>query len=198
MRIKLMPGERVILRTRPNALPLVGPVISGFLILAVGGFSLGYLSRGTLPEWLEQWQGLLLPVAFVLFLLLPLRAVVWPLLRWSGNRYVLTTTRLIHRYGVLRRTEKQISLSAISQLQTEQSLLQRMVGSGSLTADLGFDRAHAYRHLPQVTAFKEHVIRAISELPLTRMFDGVDMDIDAQYARGGTPRSQQEGRGEQS
>jgi hypothetical protein len=147
---------------------------------------------------LEQWQGLLLPVACVLFLLLPLRAVVWPLLRWSSNRYVLTTTRLIHRYGVLRRTEKQISLSAISQLQTEQSLLQRIVGSGSLTADLGFDRAHAYRHLPQVTAFKEHVIQAISELPLTRMFDGVDMDIDAQYARGGTPRAQQEGRGEQS
>ena len=197
MRIKLMPGEHVILRTRPNALPLVGPVVVGFLLLAVGGFSLGYLSRGTLPDWLAEWQGILLPVAFVVVLLLLLRAVAWPLLRWSSHRYVLTTTRLIHRYGVLRRTENQISLSAISQLQTEQGLLQRLVGSGSLTADLGFDRAHAYRHLPQVAAFKEHVVQAISELPLTRMFDGVDMDVDAQYAQGGTPRGRQEWRGEQ-
>lgn len=191
-----MPGEQVILRTRPDALPLAGPVISGFVLLAAGGFSLGYLSRGTLPDWLADWQDILAVAVVALVLLLLLRAVAWPLLRWAGHRYVLTTTRLIHRHGVLRRTENQISLSAISQLQTEQGLLQRVVRSGSLTADLGFDRAHVYRHVPQVTVFKEHVVRAISELPLTRMFDGVDMDVDAQYARE-IPRGHQGRRGEQ-
>ncbi|PPB49548.1 hypothetical protein C4K88_07610 [Arthrobacter pityocampae] len=194
MRIRLQPGERVLVRTRPNPLPLAGPVAAGFLLLALGGFGLGYLARSDLPGTLADWQPVLLPVALAAVVLVLLRVVARPLVRWAGDRYVLTSLRLIHRTGTARRTEHQINLSAISQLQTEQGLLQRMMGSGTLVADLGFDRAHAYRHVPQIATFKEYVVQAIGELPLTRMFDGVDMEIDPQYARGGTPRAQQEWR----
>ncbi|MBG6224084.1 hypothetical protein IWX63_000639 [Arthrobacter sp. CAN_A2] len=194
MRIRLLPGERVLVRTRPNPLPLVRPVIAGFLILALGGFGLGYLARPDLPGGLAESQTVLLPVVFAIAVLLLLRVVVRPLVRWASNRYVLTSMRLIHRTGTTRRTEHQINLSAISQLQTEQGLIQRMMGSGTLVADLGFDRSHAYRHVPQIATFKDYVVQAIGELPLTRMFDGVDMEIDPQYARGGTPRVQQEWR----
>lgn len=197
MRIKLLPGERVIVRTRPNPLPLVGPVVAGFIILAAGGFVLGYLGRSSLSGSLADWQPVVLLVVLAVVVLLLLRVVVRPLVRWSSNRYVLTSMRLIHRRGATRRTEHQINLSAISQLQTEQGLLQRMVGSGTLIADLGFDRAHDYRDVPQIGTFKEYVVQAISELPLTRMFDGVDMEIDPQYARGQEPRVQQEWRSEQ-
>ncbi|MHA7191293.1 PH domain-containing protein [Arthrobacter sp. MDT2-16] len=201
MRIKLLPGERILVRTRPNPLPLVGPVLAGFVILALGGFGLGYLVHRPLPG-LAEWQPVLAAGALVVVVLLLLRVVVRPLIRWSGHRYVLTSMRLIHRRGVTRRTEHQINLSAISQLQTEQGLLQRMVRSGTLVADLGFDRVHAYSDVPQIATFKEFVVQAISELPLTRMFDGVDMEIDPQYARGGTPGHQtwarQEWRGEQA
>ncbi|MFJ6001820.1 PH domain-containing protein [Arthrobacter sp. NPDC092385] len=197
MRVRLLPGERVLVRTRPNPLPLVGPVLAGFLLLAVGGFALGYLSRRDLAG-LAEWQPLLLLLALAAVVLLLLRVVVRPLVRWSSNRYILTSMRLIHRRGATRRTEHQINLSAISQLQTEQGLLQRMVGSGTLVADLGFDRSHAYRDVPQLGTFKEYMVQAISELPLTRMFDGVDMEIDPEYARGGAPWAQQEWRGERS
>ena len=194
MRIRLQPGERVLVRTRPNPLPLAGPVAAGFLLLALGGFGLGYLARPDLPGTLADWQPVLLPVALAAVVLVLLRVVARPLVRWAGDRYVLTSLRLIHRTWTARRTEHQINLSAVSQLQTEQGLLQRMMGSGTLVADLGFDRAHAYRHVPQIATFKEYVVQAIGELPLTRMFDGVDMEIDPQYARGGTPRAQQEWR----
>ncbi|MUK03193.1 PH domain-containing protein [Vibrio cholerae] len=198
MRIKLLPGERVIVRTRPSPLPLVAPVTAGFLILAVGGFGLGYLARGESAAGLAEWHPAVVVAALTVVVLLLLRVVVRPLARWSSNRYVLTSMRLIHRRGATRRTEHQINLSAISQLQTEQGVLQRMAGSGTLIADLGFDRTHAYRNVPRISTFKEYVVQAISELPLTRMFDGVDMEIDPQYARGGTPWVQQEWRGEQS
>ncbi|WP_104168358.1 PH domain-containing protein [Arthrobacter sp. SX1312] len=194
MRIRLLPGERVLVRTRPNPLPLAGPVVAGFLLLAVGGFGLGYLARPDLPAGVAEWQPVLLPVVFGVAVLVFLWVVGRPLLRWAGNRYVLTSMRLIHRSGTGRRSEHQINLSAISQLQTDQGLMQRMVGSGTLIADLGFDRAHAYRHVPQIATFKDYVVQAIGELPLTRMFDGVDMEIDPQYARGGTLRVQQEWR----
>ncbi|RJT80872.1 PH domain-containing protein [Arthrobacter cheniae] len=191
MRIKLLPGERVLVRTRPTPLPLVGPVIAGFLLLAVGGFSLGFLA-GRDVLGLGDWRFVLFAAALGVVVLLLLRVVVRPLVRWSSNRYVLTSMRLIHRRGAARRSEHQINLSAISQLQTEQGLLQRLVGSGTLIADLGFDRAHAYRDVPQIATFKEYVVQAISDLPLTRMFDGVDMEIDPQYARGSMVRAQQE------
>lgn len=191
-----MPGERVLVRTRPNPLPLVGPVIAGFILLAVGGFGLGLLA-GRDVLGLGDSRPVLFAVVLAAVVLLLLRVVVRPLVRWSSNRYVLTSMRLIHRRGAARRTEHQINLSAISQLQTEQGLMQRMVGSGTLIADLGFDRAHAYRDIPHITTFKEYVVQAIGELPLTRMVDGVNMEIDSQYARGGTPRAQQEWRDEQ-
>lgn len=194
MRIRLLPGERVLVRTRPNPLPLTGPVLAGFLLLALSGFGLGYLARPDLPGGLAEWQPVLLPAVLAVTVLMLLVVVVRPLARWAGNRYVLTSMRLIHRAGTTRRTEHQINLAAISQLQTEQGLIQRMVGSGTLVADLGFDRWRAYRHVPQIATFKEYVVQAIGELPLTRMFDGVDMEIDPQYARGGTPRVQQEWR----
>ncbi|MHA7209867.1 PH domain-containing protein [Arthrobacter sp. MDT1-65] len=190
MRIRLLPGERVLVRTRPNPLPLVGPVLAGFVLLGVGGFGLGYLASRPLPG-LAEWQPVLVLVALAAVALLLARVTVLPLIRWSGNRYVLTSMRLIHRRGATRRTEHQINLSAISQLQTEQGLMQRMARSGTLVADLGFDRAHAYPHVPQIATFKEYVVQAIGELPLTRMFDGVDMEIDPQYARGSIPGAQQ-------
>lgn len=198
MRITLLPGERVLVRTRPSALPLLRPVLAGFLLLGLGSYGLGYLSRDELSESLTDWQPVLLLSVLALLLVLLVRLVVWPFLRWSSNHYVLTTTRLIHRYGVLRRTVNQISLFSISQLQTDQGLLQRMVGSGTLVMVCGFDRAPAYRHVPQLEMFKEYVEAAISELPRARGFDGVDMEIDPRYARGGMPGWHQERRDEQS
>jgi hypothetical protein len=201
VRVRLLPGERVIVRTRQNPLPLVGPLTLGFLLLAAGGYGLGYLTRRDLPAELASWQPVLVLAVAGVILLLLVRALVIPLARWSSNRYVLTNMRLIHRRGATKRTEHQINLSAIGQLQTEQGVLQRVVGSGTLVVDLGFDRGHHYQDVPRITTFKEYVVQAISELPLTRMFDGVDMEIDPQYARGGTPRdtrdrAQQEWRGE--
>ncbi len=85
-------------------------------------------------------------------------------------------------------------LSAVYQLDTTQGLLQRFVGSGTLLVDLGRDRVVTYRDVPQVHTFKDYVVAAVSELPLTVMFDGVDMEIDSDYARQDDPGARQERR----
>lgn len=192
MRVRLLPGERVLVRTRPNPLPLVVPLVLGFVLLAVGAFGLGYLVHRDLPGDLTDWQPVFVVAVAVAVVLLLLRVLVVPLLRWAGNRYVLTSMRIIHRRGATKRTEHQLNLAAINQLQTEQKLVQRLVGSGTLVVDLGYDRAHQYRDVPQIATFREYVVQAIGELPLTRMFDGVDMETDPQYARGGASRTRQE------
>ena len=49
MRLKLDPGERVIVITRPQARRLFWPAVAFLLVLAAGGFGAGWLSREDLP-----------------------------------------------------------------------------------------------------------------------------------------------------
>ncbi len=195
MRIRLSPGERVVVRTRTDPARLAWPVAASVVLLGLGGFALGRLSTALLPEALQAWRPALVLLAAGLLLALLARLFVRPFARWLNNRYVLTSMRLIHRRGSVRRSEHQIPLSAVYQLDTMQSLFQRFVGSGTLLVDLGRDRVVTYRNVPQVHVFKDYVVAAVSELPLTLMFDGVDMEIDSDYARREEPGANQEWRG---
>ncbi len=186
MRVKLLPGEYVIVRTRPVPLRLIGPLVGGFLVLGSGGFVLGYLGHRTLPD-LGDWQPVLLLVALAVVVLLLLFVVVRPLVRWSSTRYVLTSRRLIHRRGVGRHIEDDLPLSGGLQVRTERGLLQRMAGSGTLRVGGYADRSHCYRDIPQIATFKEYLGLAISELPPGGILDGVDMDSGRQHYRGGIP-----------
>ncbi|TYC99018.1 PH domain-containing protein [Arthrobacter echini] len=185
MRVNLLPGERVIVRTRPSLLPLAGPVVGGFVVLAAGGFGLGYLGGRQLPE-LGEWQVVLLLLAIAVVVLLLVLVVVRPLVRWSSTRYVLTSLRLIHRRGAGRRTEHDIPLSSGLQVRTEQSLLQRLTGSGTLMVGAHAAHAERYRDVPQVRRFKEYLGLVVSELPSIHGIDGVDRDSGPQYSREGT------------
>jgi membrane protein YdbS with pleckstrin-like domain len=175
LRLRLAPGERVLIRTRPQPRALAGPFCMSLLVLAAAGFALGWLGRNGLPEAAARWQpwaaaGVVAAGALVL-----LRIFVRPLLRWLFARYVLTSRRIVFRRGLVRRREHEIALAGIYQLDTAQTLFQRLTGSGTLTVDLGHDRVVSYANVPQVDAFKAFVVAAIRDLPLTAMFDGVDI-----------------------
>ena len=176
--MKLAPGEHVIVRTRPHPRSLLMPFIGVLVVLAMTGFGLGLLSRRGLPPEVAEW----VPLAIVLILagagLILLRMFVRPAMRWWGMRYILTSRRLIWRRGLSTRREHEVALASIYQLDTSQTLLQRSTGSGNLTVDLGRDRTVDYPDVPQVHTFKEFMVEAIGDLPLTVMFDGVDMEAD--------------------
>lgn len=176
MRIRLEPGEHVVVRTRPHPRRLSLPFCGALLILAAGGYGLGWSSRARLPIGWEQWEPALAPVILVVAALLLLRIFLAPLLRWAGTRYVLTNRRLIKRSGFTRRSEGEVRLMAVLQIITEQSLVERLTGAGRLVIDLGRDRMLVFGDVPQVATFKEYMVAAISDLPLTAMFDGVDME----------------------
>lgn len=178
MRLKLAPGEHVIVRTRPHPRPLVLPFVGVLLVLAATGFGLGLLSRQGLPPTLVEWVPLAVILVLAVAALILLRTFVRPVMRWWGTRYLLTSRRLITRRGFATRREHELALAGIYQLHTSQTLLQRSTGSGNLTVDLGRDRTVVYPDMPQVHTFKEFMVEAIGDLPLTVMFDGVDMEAD--------------------
>ena len=178
MRIRLEPGEHVVVRTRPHPRRLLVPFCLALLILAGAGYGLGWFSRSQLPLGWEQWGPAIVTVFLLLMLLFLFRVFLRPLLRWAGTRYILTSRRLIRRAGITRRSEREVRLTGIFQIIIEQALVERLTGGGTLFVDLGRDRILSFREVPQVHTFKEYMVAAISDLPLTAMFDGVDMEAE--------------------
>ena len=54
---------------------------------------------------------------------------------WRTTHYVITTHRVLIRRGILRHTGRDIGLQRISDVGFSQSLLDRMVGAGTLTIE---------------------------------------------------------------
>lgn len=178
MRIRLEPGEHVVVRTRPHPRKLMGRFAATLFVLAATGYGLGWYSRAQLPPDLSDWEPALITVFLLAAALILTRIFLMPLLAWAGTRYILTNRRLIRRAGFTRRSEREVRLTGIFQIMVEQGLLERMSGGGTLVLDLGRDRFATFSNVPQVATFKEYMVSAIGDLPLTAMFDGVDMEAE--------------------
>ncbi|MER1995509.1 MAG: PH domain-containing protein [Arthrobacter sp.] len=179
--MRLEPGEQVVVAARPHAGPLAGPVLLAAVSCALGGFALGYLGRDTVPAALADWAPVLAPAVVVLVLLVLFRFCLPAVLRWNATRYVLTNRRMIRRSGVLRRREHDLPLASIYQLEARQGIAQRMQRAGTLRIDLGRGRVIDYPSVPEVHRFKSIVLATIEDLPMTVMFDGVDIEGSAGY-----------------
>jgi hypothetical protein len=177
MRLKLAPGERVIVASRKQARGLPGPFIFFLLVLAALFFGLGWLDRNgaALPSWSAEWVPVLPAAMMVVAGVLILWFSARPLLRWLNTWYILTSRRLIVRRWSRKQWQENL-LVGVYQVHTRQSLLQRLLRSGTLTVDLGYGRSVSFADVPEVERFRGFILSAIEGLPQTAMFDGVDMD----------------------
>jgi uncharacterized membrane protein YdbT with pleckstrin-like domain len=117
-------GEHVVLSTRTHVKALALPAL--VLVVVLG--AAGYLSSLPGGAHAGTWQ--LVIWAFAVALLLAF--AVWPFLGWLASTYTVTNRRLITRTGVLTRTGHDIPLNRISDVSYERSLLDRVLGCGSL------------------------------------------------------------------
>lgn len=74
--------------------------------------------------------------AFVLWIV----AAVVPFLKWLYTLFVLTTDRLITRSGIIAKRSKEIPLERINDVAFTQSVVERMVGAGSLLIESAGER----------------------------------------------------------
>lgn len=87
----------------------------------------------------SQWVNL--PWFLAAALILPIPYTVWRVVVIRCERYRLTTQRLIHDTGVLRRRTDQIEIYRIKDSTARQSVLQRIVGIGDVEL-VTSDRSH--------------------------------------------------------
>jgi uncharacterized membrane protein YdbT with pleckstrin-like domain len=124
----LTTDEEVVLHLRPHWRRLVAPV--GWLLLVLAAVVGG----------LVIWGGTGALVIAVLGVGLLLWMALWPYLEWRTTHYVFTTERVLYREGVLARRGRDIPLARINDVSFSHSLLERMLGSGTMTIESAGER----------------------------------------------------------
>ncbi len=117
-------GEEIVLDLRPHWWRIF-PASVGLGVAVILGI-LAILYGSDIPQVLA---GLLVLVALGYF--------VQRYIRWVSENFVVTSDRVIHRYGVVAKTGIEIPLDRINTVFFNQSLFERLLGAG----DLGVESA---------------------------------------------------------
>ena len=121
-------GEEVVLDLRPHWSFFAGPAASliAALVLAV------IAAVANAPDWLT-----------LAILALAAVALLWCLARyarWTTTNFVVTSDRLIHRYGVFSKRGQEIPLERLNDVSFRRTFIQRLVGAGDLLIESGGER----------------------------------------------------------
>ena len=81
----------------------------------------------------EWWDGTINLVIFIAGVVLLLVYPVRHLLNWLTSHFVVTSTRVIHRQGLIAKQSIEIPLDKINDIRFDQGIFDRMVGAGELT-----------------------------------------------------------------
>lgn len=147
--------ERVVMSTRTHVKAMLLPAVGLIAISAVAGYLSSYPTGNARP--------LLLTVIWVVALLVALRLVGRPFLRWLSTTYTITDRRVLTRSGVLSRHVHDLPLARVVEVTHERGLVDRVFGSGTLVlADAGDRGPVRLPHIPDV----HRVHLAVSDLVL--------------------------------
>ncbi|MDR6437271.1 putative membrane protein YdbT with pleckstrin-like domain [Paenarthrobacter nicotinovorans] len=176
MRKELLPGEQVITITRQQARSLFFPVLAFLAAPALTGYACAWIVKGNpqrlasfiTVEWTPWLIGLCLLLAAWLVFGYSLRRVM----RWNSVRYILTSRRILAKYGMFRRRDWQVSLVAIRNVGIHQSMFQRALHSGNISLDTGHSGTAVLADVPEVAKFRGFILDAMDELPQGEVFEG--------------------------
>ena len=117
----LLPGEEIQVDLRPHPIALALPALATLAIVVA---------------WIigvKTWDGTVNIVTFavgvVLLIVYPLRHLI----KWLTSHFVVTSTRVIHRQGLVAKRSIEIPLDKINDIRFDQGVLDRIVGAGNLT-----------------------------------------------------------------
>lgn len=169
MRKELLPGEQVIVVTRPQPRTLIVPALLFVVVPAMAAYASAWIVKGgpgkLVPLVTKDWTAWLIAVCVALTAWVLLGYCLPRVLTWQATRYTLTSQRLVARYGMLRRRDQQVSLAAVRNVLIEQSLLQRVLRSGNISLDTGHPSSTVVPDVPEAATFRNFVLDAIDDLP---------------------------------
>lgn len=150
-------GEKVERHLHPHWVTVLGPMLAGALLIAAT-IALVLSTPDDKTGNILQWVGVAVMVAVFIGL------VLVPMLRWRTTHYVITSHRVMVRRGILTKSGKDITLSKITDVSFQQSLIERLINSGSLRIESAGDSPdESLRHVPQSNEVQQLVNRLIDD-----------------------------------
>lgn len=146
-------GEEVALELRAHRKVLVVPALVVVGVVGIASYAAFAVPAG---RWHRAGQLAVMVVAAGL--------VGWwsvrPYLRWRTTTFVLTNRRLTVRSGLLSRSGRDLPLHRITDVSFTHSLLERMLGCGTLTVESAGERGQlVLADIPDVEAVQREVYR---------------------------------------
>lgn len=117
--------EKVVLEMHEHWKHLLGAALICLAALAGLVVVLSFSPTEGFLAWLDAIGWLAFAVVVLVF-------GVWPFTEWRKRTYTLTNERLATRWGVLRRSGRDIPLNRVNDVAFEQGIFDRMVGAGTL------------------------------------------------------------------
>lgn len=155
-------GEKVEKSLHPHWLTVALPTVVAVMLLAIG-VAVAALTPDDRTGNTIQW----VVVAIIVLAAIPL--VLVPFLRWRTTHYVITSHRVMVRRGILTKSGKDITLSKITDVSFEQTLLDRIINAGSLRIESAGDSPdEMLRNIPHSNVAQQLINRLIDEDDLRR------------------------------
>ncbi|QQQ75733.1 PH domain-containing protein [Saccharothrix sp. 6-C] len=154
----LTTGEHVVIHRHPHWKTLVVPVL--VLLVAVGGGAYLAVLVSDFGWASAAWIALAV-VGAVLVAWLTLA----PLVRWRTTHFIITSERVMYRIGVLKRTGLDIPLGRVDSVRFEHTLLDRMLGCGTLIIESASDEPLEFDDIPGVEKVHSLLYREINDNP---------------------------------
>lgn len=135
-------GERIVATMRTHAKAIIGAALALIVLSALLGLSIALFP----PNW-QPWGTYvsLASYAVAVFFL-----VVLPFLRWMTSTYTITDRRIVTRHGILNKVGHDLPLRRINNVNHERSLLDRMLGCGTLILETAAGQPLRLPDVPKV------------------------------------------------
>ncbi len=175
----LTSDEKVEKTLHPHWRTAFGAIIIGLILIAAAVFVAVITPDDTRGNWI-QW----ITVGVAVLLAIPL--VIIPFLAWRTTHYVITTHRVMVRKGILNKNGKDITLSKITDVSFSQTLLDRMLGSGTLSIESAGDSPNeAFEAIPRSDRIQQllnHLIDQDANQRAQRMVNRAGFETDREAA----------------
>jgi uncharacterized membrane protein YdbT with pleckstrin-like domain len=128
----LLPYERQVISVHQHPAVLIGPIFEVVVGLAIAGWLSGAVVNGNNTAILVIW---------LLWALLVLR-LVWKVIDWTLNYFVITSRRLLKTQGFLIRRVDMMPLIKVTDMSFRRSLRGQLLGFGEFVVEsAGQDQA---------------------------------------------------------
>ncbi|RJL33570.1 PH domain-containing protein [Bailinhaonella thermotolerans] len=154
----LTDGERVVHAFHPHWKRLVLPVILLIGTVAAAVAALYFIPSGEVYSTYAR-----IAVAVVALVGLTLWTLI-PFLRWKTTSYVLTTHRFAIGAGILSKSNDDIPLAKVNTVQSDQTLMERILGCGTLVVESAGERGQLQlSDIPKVQLVRSELFRLVED-----------------------------------